>query len=198
MDSQSVPRERIAQAALRIFRNEGVAGLSMRKIAADVGVTAPALYRHFENKDALLGEIVASGLHELERYLRPAFEAATPYERVRRLTDRFLDFALEQPNFFEVAFLDPGGRMDRLPEELARPMWTVFRAAIAEIEACMKLGEIRDDDPFSTALLIWAAAHGLVTLYRTDRSAVDPEQFRNLYRTSIDRLFRGLRPEGRS
>ena len=68
-------RERISAAAQELYLREGVEGVSMRKVADMVGVSAPAIYRHFENKDALLDEIVVRGLRILEQYLRPALEA---------------------------------------------------------------------------------------------------------------------------
>ena len=136
--------------------------MSMRKVADAAGITAPAIYRHFQSREALLGEIVEIGLRELEKYLRPALKSGTPYERVRQLADRYSEFALEQPKYFEVAFLNAGTKIEWLSKELAHPMWDVFRAAIAQIEMGMERGELRRDDPISTAILIWATAHGLV------------------------------------
>ena len=68
-------RDRIVTAAETICLREGVARMSMRRVAGEVGVTAAAIYRHFENKQALLNEIVVVGLRSLETYLRPALEA---------------------------------------------------------------------------------------------------------------------------
>jgi AcrR family transcriptional regulator len=187
-------RSRISGAAVRIFVSEGFDGLSMRRIAEEVGMTATAIYRHFDNKEALIDEIVVAGLRVLEGYLQPALDAETPYERVRKLTDKFLEFALEQPSYFDVAFVTQGFRIERISAELVKPMWGVFRKAIAAVEACMEHGEVRKDDALSTAIMIWATAHGLVTLYRTGQIGSDAEQFRQLYRASMDRLFYGLRP----
>jgi AcrR family transcriptional regulator len=194
MDIRGTSREGIVDAALEVFLQDGVAGMSMRKVADAAGITAPAIYRHFQNREVLLGEIVEIGLRELEKYLRPALKSGTPYERVRQLADRYLDFALEQPKYFDVASLNAGTRIEWLSQELAHPMWDVFRAAIAQIELGMERGHFRRDNPISTAILIWATAHGLVTLYRIDRTAAYPKQFREIYRASMDRLFQGLRP----
>ena len=193
MDIRGTRHEGIVDAALEVFLQDGAAGVSMRKVADAAGITAPAIYRHFQSREALLGEIAEIGLRELERYLRPALKSGTPYERVRQLADRYLEFALEQPMYLEVAFLNAGTKIEWLSKELAHPMWDVFRAAIAQIEMGMERGELRRDDPISTAILIWATAHGLVTLYRIDRTAAYPKQFREIYRGSMDRLFQGLR-----
>ena len=54
-------RARISAAAQQIYLREGVDGISMRKVAERVGVSAPAIYKHFKNKDELLNEIVVAG-----------------------------------------------------------------------------------------------------------------------------------------
>ncbi|MFE6052721.1 TetR/AcrR family transcriptional regulator [Kitasatospora sp. NPDC056446] len=56
-DSAATPaltREALAQAALRVLERDGLAGLSMRKVAAEVGVKAASLYWHVRNKEELL------------------------------------------------------------------------------------------------------------------------------------------------
>ena len=50
----SLNRQRFVDAALSVIAEEGVERLSMRKVAAQLGVSAMAMYKHFNNKDALL------------------------------------------------------------------------------------------------------------------------------------------------
>lgn len=59
-------RNRIAEAALRIIDREGLPSLSMRRIGAELGVEAMALYRHYPQKDAILTEVVDVVLGELD------------------------------------------------------------------------------------------------------------------------------------
>jgi AcrR family transcriptional regulator len=191
-------RERIVNAAEAICLGEGVARMSMRKVAGKVGVSATAIYRHFDNKQALVNEIVAVGLRSLEAHLRPALEEETAYLRLRRLCERFLDFALEQPNQFDLAFLDPHIDRERLEEEVSRPMWRTFRLGIEQISQCMEQGELQEDDPLSAAILIWSQAYGLITLYRTGGLCDDDEAFRRVYRDSMDRVLTGLKRPGKT
>ena len=166
----------------------------MRKVAERVGVSAPALYRYYKNKNELLNEIVVEGLKILEDYLRPAFESDTPYERLQRLIDNYLKFALEQPRYFDYAFTVPTRSLDQFPEEIAKNQWDVFRMAVEQIEACMDQGIFRRDDPMATAITVWAEVHGLVTLYRMGRFDQDSDRFTVTYRKSVSRLLDGLRP----
>src|SRR5438876_4281828 len=50
-------RDRIRTAALEIIDRDGLPGLSMRRLAAELGVQAPSLYSHFPTKDALLDDV---------------------------------------------------------------------------------------------------------------------------------------------
>lgn len=66
--SRPLTREKIANVAIEIVREEGQSALSMRKVAACFDVDVAALYRHVENKDALLEEMgrIASEMVELD------------------------------------------------------------------------------------------------------------------------------------
>ena len=56
--TMSEQRERIRTLACELFLRDGADGFSMRKLARAVGVTAPALYKHYESKECLLHERV--------------------------------------------------------------------------------------------------------------------------------------------
>jgi AcrR family transcriptional regulator len=165
----------------------------MRKVAERVGVSAPAIYRHFKNKEELLSEIVVRGLKILESYLRPAMQAATPFERLTRMIDGYLDFAMKESQYFDFAFLTPSHDIDRLADELAKPHAATFRIAIDVVEECMKDGTFAAGDPLESGILLWAEAHGLVILFRTGRFGDDQEMFRQIYHRLIDRVIEGLR-----
>ena len=187
-------RTRISDAAQDLFLRDGIDGVSMRKVAEKVGVTAPAIYRYFRDKDELLHEIIRSGLEILEDYLKPALDAGDPYERLHLLIDRYLDFAIEQPKYFDFAFLVPSRNMADIPEEIQRHNWTTFGMAVEQVAMCMEQGVFRQEDPLETSILLWATVHGLVILYRTERFGPDPEQFRQTYRKVVDRLLDALKP----
>jgi AcrR family transcriptional regulator len=185
-------RKRISQAARELYVTEGIEGFSMRKVAERVGVSAPAIYRHFKNRDELLNEVVIEGLRILEGYLRPALEESTPYARLRRMIDNYLDFALEQPQYFDFAFLLPSRENEPVEDEIARPDWTTFRMAIEQVAELARDGTFHPDNPLETAITVWAEVHGLVTLYRTGRFGQDPETFKEIFRGSVDRVLRGM------
>ncbi len=168
----------------------------MRKVAEMVGISAPAIYRHFRNKDDLLNEIVIEGLKLLESYLRPALEAETPYQRLTQMTDNYLNFALEQPRYFDFVFLTASRDTERFAEEIAKSDWGTFKRAVDQVAACMEQGLFAKDDPLGTAITVWAEVHGLVVLFRTGRFGQDADFFQRTYRTSVNRILKGLMANG--
>ena len=82
-------REQILEAANQLFGSEGLAAISMDRIAARAGVTKKTVYYHFRSKDDLLGSFLESR-HEpvMERYRRWAGTTGTVAERMQRMFGR--------------------------------------------------------------------------------------------------------------
>ena len=186
-------RARIAQVAQELFASGGVEGISMRKLADRAGVTATAIYRHFRDKDEILDALISVGLAVLSDYLAPALRAKDPERRLRELIDAYLRFAIEQPKYFDLAFLVPSPST-RMSQELERHNRATFKLAIEQVAACMESGIFRPGDPIETAVFLWSTAHGLVILYRMNRFGPDSGQFSALYRGTIEQAIRSLRP----
>src|SRR5688500_14212211 len=100
-------RTRILDAARELFLEEGQGGVTMRSVADRVGVTATALYRHFESKDALVHAVIDGGFQTFGGYLYRSLKGATAAERMRLSGQAYLDFALEQPEMYRTLFMTP-------------------------------------------------------------------------------------------
>ncbi|WP_432825372.1 TetR/AcrR family transcriptional regulator [Dactylosporangium sp. CA-092794] len=94
-------RERIIEAALRVLETEGAAALTIRRIAADVEYTAPVVYQHFANKDALVLELVAHGYGLMLAELKRVAEEPDIDRRMLRVASEYVRFAREHPYLFE-------------------------------------------------------------------------------------------------
>jgi AcrR family transcriptional regulator len=92
----------LAEAA-RLFADRGFTGVSLEDLGAAVGVSGPAIYRHFANKQALLGAILV-GVSERLRDGGRAVVAETPdpAERLARLIAFHVDFALTDADVIRV------------------------------------------------------------------------------------------------
>ncbi|OQO92330.1 TetR family transcriptional regulator [Saccharomonospora piscinae] len=89
-------RHQLAAIASELFRERGYHGVSVNDIAAAAGVTGPALYRHFTDKQAILAHVLLSGLHDMEIATEAALDRAATPEKVRSLLNGLATRSVER------------------------------------------------------------------------------------------------------
>ena len=197
-------RERILAEACELYLSQGMGGFSMRKLARAIGVTAPALYKHYDSREAVLLDVIAEGYRLLARGLYAALGGATPVERFAKAGAAHLDFALRHRRYYELIYTHPRLLgIDTLPPEVEAQACAIHQFFIDRLRECMAAGIIREGDPKAAALTFWSHHHGMISLYLsgmlTDDAGepVDRETFRTLHMESGLRLLRGMaEPEG--
>lgn len=198
MFTMSIQREDILACACEIYLERGLEGLSMRRLARAVGVTAPALYRHFEGKEEVLLAVIGEAYRTLAEYLYGALSGPTPAERFRMAGDAYLEFALDHPRYYEMihAPLVAMG-LAELPEEIESQACAVGQFWYDRLREVMDAGLIRRTDPEALGPTMWAHAHGLISLYLHGMlGETDEETFRKLYRGSFRRVMGGVGADG--
>jgi AcrR family transcriptional regulator len=168
----------------------------MRKLAKRVGVTAPALYRHFDGRDAVLGEVVREAYRSFMGYIYRALEAPTPLDRFTRAGEGYLDFALQHPRWYDIIFTGPELLgMETLPPDIEAMGCAIHQFWVDRVRECMDAGVLKPSDPLQTSLTMWAHAHGMVQLYHQGNLQVDEPGFRGLFEDSCARLMAGVATE---
>jgi AcrR family transcriptional regulator len=192
-------RELILDACRELLLSEGLHGLSMRKLAARIGYSATAIYFHFPDKDALLGELVE---REFMKF-RAAFDRAgqlgsDPLERLRRMGMIYVDFGLEQTAAYKFLFMNTV--MEEFPRigliEQGNPAQDCYAYLRATIQEALAAGRFRSDltDADQIAQLFFSGTHGVVSLHlaRGKDPWVEWRPVRETARLMIDSLIRGL------
>lgn len=95
-------REQILAAAADLFARHGFHGVGIDDIGAAVGVSGPALYRHFRSKDAMLGEMLTSISEVLLAGGQERRDANEPADVLGELIRFQVDFALDNPALITV------------------------------------------------------------------------------------------------
>jgi AcrR family transcriptional regulator len=183
-------KKRILDEARDLFLEEGSQAVTMRVVADRVGLTAMAIYRHFENRDELFRAVVAKGHALFLQYLQVSLQRPTPGERLFESGRAYLRFALENPRDYAVIFMEP---MDSAAlGELGSPLWqdaATFRFLVERIEECAEAGVVHVPDAEDAALTVWAQVHGLVSLFLANKLQMDAQAFEKLYERSLLRLM---------
>src|SRR5271163_3554239 len=98
-------RARLVRAAEKLFAVHGVAGVTMRQIAQELGYSQTAAYRYFADKDEILAAVRTAALDRFCSKLEAAFDPAQDARtNARKVGDAFLQFALEYPDSYRLIF----------------------------------------------------------------------------------------------
>ncbi len=101
-------KDRVTEAALRLFARQGSSGVSMRDLARELGIRAPSIYSHFPSKEALLVSTVTPMLDQLDALLEQAPAAPVNKESRRAWLLRYLDFLSDNQVTVRFSMVDAG------------------------------------------------------------------------------------------
>lgn len=150
-------RSALVEAGLKALESAPIEDLSLRALAREVGVSPTAVYRHFPDKQALLGALAAEGIEKLGQYQQAAAASAEGNSDAFGATGRaYVRWALANPALFRLVFgqgRDVGSSI--FGDNLA--------ARLLQDKA---LRAVRGDEAGARQLMIqaWAVVHGLAML----------------------------------
>jgi len=176
---------RAVREATRLFAERGVESVSLKEIADAVGCRAPALYRYFPDKDALLLAVHDEGFRRLyaAKLETEGADDPTPFERLRLGGLAYVRFALDNPALYELMFVERGPfrRLEAIraeggeaPVDYAMRSLEFLRESIV---GCQRDGYLTGLDPDIAAFTFWSAVHGAISLALRRRAPftnVDP------------------------
>jgi len=187
-------KEQILNCARDIFIEEGLAHFSMRRVAACVGVSATAIYRHFADKEDLLFQVLLRGFRIFTEYLRRVDEGQDPLACLDATADAYLNFALDERTYYEMMFMSSEQMtgLKRLNEEGANEMQRTFEILHRRVARAMEAGALKGQDSYLGAYAIWSYAHGQVALHLCGRAGLGREAFVATYRALVQAHIRHL------
>ncbi len=175
-------RAAILAVASRHVEDHGFEAVSLRAVARELDVTAPALYDHVDSKSDLLALIAAEGFEEMVAQFRTvSATAATQRLRARALV--YVAFAVEHPELFRLMF-------QYRPAEVAIELDNELPAATRALEINFAdISEAIDRDVVELSMMLWSAVHGVATVAMMVASA----EHEKLAGDVIDAMLTGLR-----
>lgn len=155
-------RSEILAAAAELLNRTGNAdAVSIRSVGEQVGVSAPAIYRHFADKEELIDAVVAQVFEDLAAAMRAAIDPNdSPTIRMRDLGLAYIRFALDYPEQYRLA-TEPAPTHGAVDTVLTSGAFHIFAETAHE---AMAAGLIDEGDPMPLVLDLWAAAHGIASL----------------------------------
>ena len=162
-------RQRIEEAATRLFVDRGITETSVRDITRAVGISEGALYRHFESKDDLVWQTFEQNYTSFALELQSLAEREPDAkQKIAAMIRGFCRAHDQNPTRFNFLVFVQHGQLSKLAEDAPTPV-TVMRAVLAR---AIEQQEIPDQDPdLATALVLGAvlqpatfAAYGRIAL----------------------------------
>jgi len=160
-------REEILTVAKRLFIEDGYEKTTIRRVAAELGLSSTALYVYFPDKHAILNEICAQTFNQLTRECDAIRNSeGHPVRRLEQAVTSYIRFGLEHPHEYLLTFNMPD---EDAPahQDMAEgddPGWHAFRSfqlLVADVIEERGKGNI---DPNGVTQCLWASVHGLVCL----------------------------------
>lgn len=191
-------RDEVLDAAESLLVEAGsTLGVSMRQIADSVGVTPPALYRHFDDKEELFYEVCLRRFGEFHEHMLAAVKDVDgPADRLAALGRAYVEYGLRHARQYEVLFVDKKGIVFEGREGLEElPGTRAMQLLVDTIVEGIDAGVFRETDPWLCALGLWAQTHGLVltlTVLNEGRTPFPAVAEAALIESTMDRVLHGV------
>lgn len=159
----------LLREAAALLREQGIEGLSLRRLAERAGVSRTAPYHHFVDKNALLCALAEEGFRQLDG-LMERLETRGVNRRGREAALRdfvrdYLNFAIDDPEQYELMFGRTLWKAGRPTDSLKAVAYGCFRRYVRRLETPEQRALLpAGTDPLRVAQASWATLHGLCRL----------------------------------
>ncbi|MEU7746018.1 TetR/AcrR family transcriptional regulator [Nonomuraea sp. NPDC049158] len=211
--------QEIRDASFEIIDADGLHALSIAALARSMGMSAPAVYRYFPSRDALVAHLTTLAYEQLLAAMSQAVAGGrrAPHTRVRLLVAAYRDWALRHPRRYGMLFGErtadlPGEAGTRTPLDQAMALLIDLLIATSgsapaesaggdqtldgQLRSWARIQGRPDISPrvASAAILIWTRVHGIVSLELTGMLDDHPLDAQRLIRLEIDSALQQLAP----
>jgi AcrR family transcriptional regulator len=153
----------ILQAARQLVEKEGWQSLSIRKIADAIEYSAPVIYDHFENKEAILLEFTKCGFQHLnEELLKAKEQFGNPEQQIEAIAYAYWKFAFGNKEYYQLMYGlgIPGCETVKQIPELA----TFTEIVLTPIRDLLTKSRNTTADPYLKLHTFWSTLHGLISI----------------------------------
>ena len=172
--------DEIVSGALAIIEREGSdEAVTLRAVAREVGIAAPSIYAHFQDRGSIMLAVVARVFDELTEAISARVRSAgdDPVERLVAGCEGYVDFGLSRPARYRILFSEHRRGDDDSWREYCKPVSLgpgappvlefgseSFALLVNSLAACIAAGRSESTDVVADSTAIWVALHGTVSL----------------------------------
>lgn len=175
-------RTALVETAARIIATEGLAKLTLRRLAGDVGTSTMAIYTHFGSMDELRRAVRQEGFARLGAELDAVERTEDPVADYIVLGAAYHRNATANPDLYRAMFLD--GPIDDVDRSQGLE---TFATCVDAVQRCETEGRFSPGDAGLRALAQWGVLHGLVSLHAAN--LLDEDEVVRSAQTAATDLF---------
>lgn len=185
-------RERLCDAAEKLFADKGPDAVTMRQLAAELGVSPMTPYRYFTDKEDILAAVRTNGFNRFAEALERAYDSVEGARaKGAAVGEAYINFAFEHPQAYKAMFDLNQPHEENYPD-LVEAAKRSRRTMTGYVETLVAEGVLAGD-PDEIGQMFWAATHGSVVLELSGK--IPAGTARRLHRHLSGVLAKGLRPE---
>jgi AcrR family transcriptional regulator len=164
-------RNALVVSAVRLIETSGTSSFSLREAAREVGVSANAAYRHFEDKSALMTAVAAFGFRQLATQMVTAMDGAAggratgpaSVARFKAVGRAYVEFAVAHPELFRVMFGECGAECRKAEpgDDATEDPWSLLGQSL---DALVADGLLAAERRPGAELKAWSVVHGFASL----------------------------------
>jgi AcrR family transcriptional regulator len=164
-------RNALVASAVRLIETSGTSSFSLREAAREVGVSANAAYRHFDDKSALMTAVAAFGFRQLATQMIGAMASAATggaqepasIARFKAVGRAYVEFAVAHPELFRVMFGECGAECRKAEpgDDATADPWSLRGQSL---DALVADGLLAAERRPGAELKAWSVVHGFASL----------------------------------
>ena len=183
MPRQGLSKAQVVDAAARIADAEGLDGVTVARVASELGIKAPSLYNHVAGRDDLIGELGVRALQELTAALTQASVGRSRDDALQGLAAAYRAYVLEHPGLYSATIRAPDAD-DRARAEAAEKLLAVVYAVLAGYG-------LEGDDAVHAARAVRSGLHGFASIEAAGGFAIPADRDES-FRRMVAALAAGL------
>ena len=147
-------KERIIDAAARLFAHRGYAETALEEIAGECGITKPAIYYHFKDKQSLYGAVLCQRFSLISEKILQETQREDPLEAIHAFVETFGRYLLEDRDFGAIFARELAGGLQAFPRTCIKNLSVILGRLDAILQEGKRRGIFREENPFMIQLMI--------------------------------------------
>lgn len=165
-------REKILDASIKLFGENGYSGLSMRKITSSIGYSVRTTYIYFKNKNEILFALHERGFNMLIERQKATMAVKDPLFRLVKQLREIIEFAKNNPEYYNLMFIDKNIENEIEQKGKWNKGSECFAMLKDNIDECINAGRLEKENLEIVSYTIWSMVHGLCSSVLAGRAVV--------------------------